>query len=83
MRALLVANRYDADPGFVGEHLRNAGYSFVECHREHPGDWSSLDETDLVVSLGSDWSVYWEHVQQGWDRKQRSCRQHTTVARPF
>ncbi len=64
MRALLVANGYDADPGYVGEHLRNAGYAFAECHRERPGDWPTLDGVDLVVSLGSDWSVYWEHVQQ-------------------
>ena len=64
MRALLVANGYDADPGFVGEHLRNAGYAFVECHRERPGDWPGLDGVDLVLSLGSDWSVYWDHIQE-------------------
>ena len=63
MRALLLANRYDADPGFVGEHLRNAGYALTECHREHPGDWPSLERIDLVLSLGSDWSVYWDHVR--------------------
>lgn len=57
-----MANSYDADPGFVGEHLRAAGYAFTECHREHPEDWPDLDGVQLVVSLGSDWSVYWEHV---------------------
>lgn len=62
MRALLLANGYDADPGFVGEHLRNAGFSFLECHRERPSEWAPLDRIDLVLSLGSDWSVYWEQV---------------------
>lgn len=63
MRALLVANASDADPGFVGEHLRATGYAFTECHREHPGDWPVLSGVELVVALGSDWSVYWERVQ--------------------
>lgn len=62
MRALLLANSYDADPGFVGEHLRNAGFAFLECHRERPSEWAPLDRIDLVLSLGSDWSVYWEQV---------------------
>ena len=62
MRALLLANGYDADPGFVGEHLRNAGFAFLECHRERPSEWAPLDGIDLVLSLGSDWSVYWEQV---------------------
>ena len=62
VRALLVSNSYDADPGFVGQRLRHHGYQFDECHREHPGDWPDLDGHDLVLLLGSDWSVYWEHV---------------------
>ena len=49
MRALVVANGYDADPGFVGEHLRGAGYAFTECHREHPEDWPDLDGVQLVA----------------------------------
>jgi GMP synthase-like glutamine amidotransferase len=36
MRALLVANAADADPGFVGARFRHHGYAFTECHREHP-----------------------------------------------
>ncbi len=62
MRALLIANGADADPGFVGQRLREHGYSFDECHREHPGDWPSLDGHDLVLLLGSEWSVYWPEV---------------------
>ena len=62
MRALLIANASDADGGFVAERFRGRGFSFVECHRENPGDWPSLDGHDLVVTLGSEWSVYWPHV---------------------
>lgn len=59
---MLIANATDADPGFVGERLRRHGFAFTECHRERPGEWPDLDGHDLVLSLGSDWSVYWPHV---------------------
>ncbi|MFM7044155.1 MAG: type 1 glutamine amidotransferase [Ilumatobacteraceae bacterium] len=62
MRALLISNFYDADAGFVGQRLRRHGYSFTECHRERRASWPTLEGHDLVVSLGSDWSVYWPHV---------------------
>ena len=62
MRALLIANAVDADAGFVGDRFRHHGFVFTECHREHPGEWPSLDGHDLMLLLGSDWSVYWPHV---------------------
>ena len=62
MRALLITNANDADPGFVGERFRSKGYAFTECHRESPGEWPSLDGNDLVLLLGSEWSVYWPAV---------------------
>lgn len=62
MRALLIANANDADPGFVGDRFRDHGYAFTECHREHPAEWPVLDGQDLVVLLGSDWSVFWPDV---------------------
>ena len=62
MRALLIANALDADAGFVGDRFRHHGYSFTECHREHPEEWPDLDGHDLVLLLGSEWSVYWPHV---------------------
>jgi GMP synthase-like glutamine amidotransferase len=62
MRALLIANAVDADPGFVGARLRHHGFAFTECHRERPQEWPTLDGTDLVLLLGSEWSVYWPHV---------------------
>lgn len=62
MRALLIANSNDADGGFVGDRFRSHGYAFDECHREHPSEWPSLEGRDLVVLLGSEWSVYWPEV---------------------
>jgi GMP synthase-like glutamine amidotransferase len=62
MRALLIANAVDADAGFVGERFRHHGYSFVECPRERPDEWPELDGHDLVLLLGSEWSVYWPEV---------------------
>ncbi len=57
-----MANDGDADPGIVGERLRDHGYAFTECRREHPGAWPALDGHDLVLLLGSEWSVDWPHV---------------------
>jgi GMP synthase-like glutamine amidotransferase len=62
MRALLIANALDADAGFVGARLRRHGYAFTECHRERPAEWPDLDGHDLVLLLGSEWSVYWPDV---------------------
>lgn len=60
----MVANSDDADPGYVGERFRHHGFAFDECHREHPGDWPTLAGHDLVLILGSEWSVYWERVSR-------------------
>ncbi len=62
MRALLIANGTDTDPGFIGDRFRDHGYSFDECHRETPGDWPALDGHELILLLGSEWSVYWPDV---------------------
>jgi len=64
MRAVLIANREDADPGFVGKSLRARGYSFVEFLREDFQQWPSLDNIELVVAMGSGWSTYWDHVAE-------------------
>jgi GMP synthase-like glutamine amidotransferase len=62
VRALTIANSSDADTGLIGDRFREHGYSFDECLREHPGDWPDLDGHDLVLLLGSEWSVYWPEV---------------------
>ena len=64
MRALLIANVVDSDGGFVAERFRERGYSFSECHRENIADWQSLEGHELVLTLGSEWSVYWPHVAE-------------------
>ncbi|HEY7625695.1 MAG TPA: gamma-glutamyl-gamma-aminobutyrate hydrolase family protein, partial [Ilumatobacteraceae bacterium] len=62
MRAMLIANAADADGGFVAERFRQRGYSFAECHREAIGEWPRLEGHELVLTLGSEWSVYWPHL---------------------
>ena len=64
MRALLIANVVDSDGGFVADRFRERGYSFSECHRENVADWQSLEGHELVLTLGSEWSVYWPHVAE-------------------
>ena len=64
MRALLIANAADADGGFVADRFRYHGFAFTECHRENIADWPALGEHELVVTLGSEWSVYWPHVAE-------------------
>ena len=59
VRAALIANTTDADPGFVGRSLRERGYSFVEYLREQWESWPDAADVDLVVAMGSSWSVYW------------------------
>jgi GMP synthase-like glutamine amidotransferase len=65
VRGLLIANDADGDPGLVGEHLARRGCTLERWARELSGGWPLLDAPDLpdlVVLLGSDWSVYWPHV---------------------
>lgn len=62
MRALLIANATDTDGGFVADRFREHGYAFTECHRESIEEWPALAGNDLVLTLGSEWSVYWPHV---------------------
>lgn len=60
MRALVVGNRGDSDPGLVGSRLSELGFTFEQNEREYPREWRSLAGTDLLLLLGSEWSVYWE-----------------------
>ena len=62
MRAALVANREDVDPGLVGRALRRNGYTFTEFLREDHEGWLPGEDFDLVLALGSNWSTYWDHV---------------------
>ena len=60
MRALILGNQGDSDPGLVGLRLSEIGFVFNFNEREYPRQWKSTVNTDLVLLLGSDWSVYWE-----------------------
>ena len=60
MRALVVGNRGDADPGLVGARLAEVGFALERNEREYPREWKSLAGIDVLLLLGSEWSVYWE-----------------------
>lgn len=64
MRALLIANSGDADAGFVGQRFEEYDFSFTHVVREYPNEWPSIDGVDLVLHLGSNWSVYWDDVSR-------------------
>lgn len=59
MRAFLIANTGDADSGYIGTRFENFDFQFKHLPREYPAQWPSLDGVDLVLLLGSEWSVYW------------------------
>jgi GMP synthase-like glutamine amidotransferase len=77
VRAALIGNHDDMDPGLVGHELRLRGVSFVELHREDHGSWADPGTArvtgglDLVVSLGSSWSTYWPEVEEAVSAEQR------------
>jgi GMP synthase-like glutamine amidotransferase len=83
VRALLVANSIDADPGFVGERLRHHGFAFDECLRESPGEWPDLVGHDLVLLLGSEWSVYWDRVRPNVEAESALIREATRTGVPI
>jgi GMP synthase-like glutamine amidotransferase len=67
MRAYVIGNEGDDDAGYIGERAQERGYSLSGLIREQSGEWPSLDGIDLIISLGSEWSVYWDHVQPSVD----------------
>jgi len=64
VRTVLICNENDADPGFVGARLEARGYRIERWHREHFRVWPTLEGVDLLFLLGSDWSLYWEHLEE-------------------
>ena len=68
--ALVIANHGDDDPGLVGEHLATRGYHVTTLIRETDEPWPAPHTTDLVVILGSEWSVYSGSVRA---RVEREC----------
>jgi GMP synthase-like glutamine amidotransferase len=60
LKVRVVGNHGDTDPGLVGTRLGEVGFSFERNEREYPREWKSLAGVDLLLLLGSEWSVYWE-----------------------
>jgi GMP synthase-like glutamine amidotransferase len=57
-RCLTITHAELGSAGFVGDELERQGYRLEPVHREGRSDWPSTDGADLVLVLGSDWSVY-------------------------
>ena len=75
MRAVLIANRGDNDGGVVGDQLRAHGYVFEHWVREDAAAWTDLPaDVELVVPLGSDWSVYWPDIAPAVEAEARLLR---------
>lgn len=65
MRVAVVGNRDDDDDGFVGHRLKDHGATFVRYVREDPSSFAAAEiGVDVLVLLGSDWSVYDEAHSQ-------------------
>lgn len=77
----MIANRGDDDAGHVGERLRERGYDLEVFHRDGEGD-IDLEEVDLLVMLGSDWSVYWEKVANHVERESDAVRRAAEAELP-
>jgi GMP synthase-like glutamine amidotransferase len=82
VRTLIVANRSETDAGFVGEALlaRNATLSVLL--REDEWALPDPDAYDAVLSLGSEWSVYWEQVAPSVEREAELLRAAVDAGKP-
>jgi GMP synthase-like glutamine amidotransferase len=59
--ALVVASAGDADPGFVGDRLEHRGYELRTVFRDErglPATIAAAGHPDLLLLLGSEWSVH-------------------------
>jgi GMP synthase-like glutamine amidotransferase len=74
VRVLLTANRGDDDPGHVGTALAARGAVVEVAHRDGPHELPDPVGFDVVVALGSDWSVYWPHVAAHVTREEALLR---------
>lgn len=64
MRVWVVGNDRELDQGLIGELLGEFGFGNEILYREEPRQWPDLGQVDLVLSLGSSWSVYWSKIRQ-------------------
>ena len=82
MRTLILANRNDADAGFVGDALLARGASLDLSLREDDSPLPDPAGYDLVLSLGSEWSVYWDHVAPQVEREAALLRAAVEAGQP-
>ena len=75
VRAAVVGNESEPDVGHVGRRLSERGVTLHRWPRERHHEWSELSDVDLVVLLGSDWSVYWAHVDEAVSVEQAMVRE--------
>jgi GMP synthase-like glutamine amidotransferase len=57
-RCLTITHAELGGAGFVGDALERQGYRLEPLLRDGRLEWPPLDGADLVLVLGSDWSVY-------------------------
>src|SRR5947209_14377429 len=75
VRVLVVANADEPDLGYVGDHLLSIGATIERAWREDVA--AALPRAgahDLVVSLGSAWSVYWRDHAKAVERESEYLR---------
>lgn len=58
LTALVLANSTDADTGYVGERLEQRGYALRMAMRDRGEIPADIDGVDVVILLGSAWSVH-------------------------
>ena len=73
MKALVVANSDDDDAGYVGQRLVERGFTLSFAYRDKD-EPLTLEGADLVVLLGSEWSVYWERHAEPVERESTLIR---------
>lgn len=58
LTALVLANMTDADTGYIGERLVQRGYALRMAMRDRGEIPADIDGVDVVLLLGSEWSVH-------------------------
>ena len=83
MKISIVANQNESDGGLVLGALASENPHVSIHYREEPRSWPSTSGADLVVSLGSSWSVYWDNVATNVDAESAFIRHIVSRGIPF
>jgi GMP synthase-like glutamine amidotransferase len=73
MKCAVIVNVGDTGAALIGESLEARGYELVRIDRTAAGIAAAPD-VELVVSMGSDWSVYWDHIADTVDAESSYVR---------